>query len=199
MSDAISAFIKYTLSSNKCPRQKIVFLNGFLSFKFLIITDISLKFAPLYTTPCACTIRGLGIRGGFKGGRRAPCPPGALREGPGYIIAKTSLETRLNYIKITIKVDFNKEKSGFGPHRIFSEGGQGGPENISRFTRNFTKHIFFFRGGQGGGAKFVRALRTQIHQTQIFWPPPPEKILYLLLSALHNSLHAALKVYMQKR
>ena len=37
----------------------------------------------------------------------------------------------MKYIKITLKVEFHKEKSYSGPHKIFSDGGRG-DQNIIR-------------------------------------------------------------------
>ena len=95
-------------------------------------------------------------RRGYRGGPGAGAPPpwsskegarGATIRLNNYL---NSLKTRLKYIKITLKVNLYKKKSGFGPHRIFSEG---------------DRTIF-------------RALHAQIYQALICWPPPPGKILY---------------------
>ena len=57
-------------------------------------------------------LTGAGTRG--SGGRR--CPPGALREGPEWGTfwqndCQISLKTRLECIKITLKVNFYKQKN----------------------------------------------------------------------------------------
>ena len=61
-----------------------------------------------------------------------PPPPGALmvQGATSWLnICQNSLKAHLKYIEITLKVD--KKKSGSGPHRIFSGGGQ----NIFRASR----------------------------------------------------------------
>ena len=70
---------------------------------------------------------------------------------------QNSLYTRLKYIRITLKVDFYKTKSGSGPHRVFfSERGQ----KMFCASRAKSQKKDYFRGG---GGKIFRTLRAKIY------------------------------------